>query len=195
MARLTFPVLMQSLRMATCGVLPPNSGNVSPSVRRAFGAASREGLGRKSAPSPTCAQMMGALYGVGKPLRVSVRAQARRHCANRAGSPWPSQTLSCGRLWTGLCPRPAGVSCALNGNQSQNPSQVCPPPPFCRRLCAAATFALPPHLRGDGCVCVCVCVCVYQVVRNVKTGSEVTFPCHSCIGPNQQVRRAGRMCA
>jgi len=37
------------------------------------------------------------------------RAQARQHCANRAGSPWPSQTLSCGRLWTGLCPRPAGV--------------------------------------------------------------------------------------
>lgn len=33
MACLTFLVLLQSLRMATCGVLPPNSGDVSPCVR------------------------------------------------------------------------------------------------------------------------------------------------------------------
>ena len=75
-------------------------------------------------------------------LALPARAQSR--CC------LPSQTLSCGRLWTGLCPRPAGVSCALNGNQSQNPSQVCPPPPLCyRHICASATFALPPPLRGD----------------------------------------------
>jgi hypothetical protein len=151
MARLTFPVLLQSLRMATCGVLPPNSGDVSPSVRTRLWCCKPRGARPQSAPSPTVAQMTVALRSVSKPLRVSVRAQARQHCANRAGSArslaqsrccLPSQTLSCGRLWTGLCPRPAGVSCALNGNQSQNPSQVCPPPPFrCRHLCAAASFA------------------------------------------------------
>ena len=221
---------MQSLRMATCGVLPPNSGNVSPSVRRAFGAASREGLGRKSAPSPTCAQMMGALYGVGKPLRVSVRAQARRHCANRAGSPCPlarSLAVTCPHrlfrvaagastpalrkpgwlplaltdsfVWQAL-DRPLSTTrgCHLSPQRKLKPKSVSslstatflPPPLCCRHLCAAAWWR-----QRDVCVCVCVCVCVYQVVRNVKTGSEVTFPCHSCIGPNQQVRRAGRMCA
>ena len=145
MARLTFPVLLQSLRMATCGVLPPNSGDVSPSVRRAFGAASRKGLGRKSASSPTCAQMTVALRSVSKPLRISVGAQAHQHCANRAGSArsravslLPALTDSF--VWQAL-DRPLSTTrgCQLRPQRKPKPKSV--------SSLSTATFVLPPHLR------------------------------------------------
>ena len=106
-----------------------------------------------SAPSPTRAQMTVALRSVSKPPRVSVRAQARQHCANRAS----------------LCPlaRSLAVACphrlfwvAGSGQAFVHDPRVSAAPStetkakirlksVYRHLCAAANFALPPPLRGD----------------------------------------------